>query len=75
MESEVTQMNLSMKQKQIYRHGTDVWLPGGVGVGVDCGCKLSQTGWINKRTDNGTQYPGINPVEKTLNKECVHACN
>ena len=32
----VTQMNFSMKQKQIHRHRIDLWLPRGRGLEVGC---------------------------------------
>ena len=36
----VTQMNFSMKQKQIHRHRIDLWLPRGRGLGEVWGGRL-----------------------------------
>ena len=79
----MTQMNISMGQKQTQTYRTDLWLPrergrgGGLGAGISK-CKLLYTEWINKAllhsTGNDTQYPVINHNGKEYEKEymCVY---
>ena len=77
-------MNLSMKQKQINRHRTDLRLPRPRGgrmeweLGVSR-CQLLYRKWINKALlysiGNYIQYPVINHDGKEHEKECVYMCN
>ena len=60
-----------MKQKQIHRHRTDLWLPRGRGAGGRMDwefgiskCKPLYTGWISNKvllysTGNYIQYPMV----------------
>ena len=80
-------MNLSMKQKQINRHRTDLWLPKarGGGRGMDwefvvSRCKLLYRKWINNKVllysiGDYIQYPVINHNGKEYEKECVYMYN
>ena len=84
----MTQMNLSLKQKQTRRERTDVWLPceKGLGGGVDwefgvSRCKQFYIGWINNKillysTGNYIQYLMINHNEKEYicKKKNVYMC-
>ena len=77
----MTQMNLSMKQKQTYRHreqtcGCQVGVKGWGGMEWEFGisrCKLLYIEWINNKvllycTGNYIQYPVINQNGKEKKK-------
>ena len=81
----MTQMNISMNQKQTQR--TDLWLPkrsGGEG-GKDwelviSRCKQLYREWINNKirlhsTEDYVQYPVINHNGKEYEKECIYMYN
>ena len=80
----MTQMNLSMKQKQTQRQRTDLWQPRGrrSGGGMDwefgiSRCKLLYRECINNKvllysTGNYIQYPVINHNGKEYEKECIY---
>ena len=80
----MTQMNLSIKQKQIHRHRTDLWLPRAEGLGKevdwDVGVsnyKLLHMEWINNKVllytiGNYIQYPMINHNGKEYEKKNVY---
>ena len=83
----MTQMNLSMKQKQTHRHREqtcDCQMAGGRrrmdwGFGVSR-CKLLHIGWINNTvllcsTWNYIQYPVINYNGKEYENKCVYIHN
>ena len=83
--SNMTQINISTKQKQTHRHRGQLWLPRGResggrnGVGVSR-CKLVYIEWINNkvllyRTGNYIQYPVINHNGKEYKKECMYMYN
>ena len=68
---------------QTYR--IDLWLPRGVGGGMDwefgvSRCKLVYIEWINNKvllysTGDYTQYPMINHNGKEYKKECIYMYN
>ena len=72
-------MNLSMKQKQAYRHREQTCGCQGGGMDWEFGisrCKLVYIGWINNKvllysTGNYIQYPVINHNRKEYEKEYV----
>ena len=80
----MTQMNLSMEQKQTHRHReqTSHAKGEGLGEGMDresgmSRCKLVYIGWINNKvllysTGNYIQYAVINHNGKEYEKECVY---
>ena len=81
----LTQMDLSIKQKQTHKHreqtcGCRRGGRGGGGMGWEFGisrCKLVYRGWINNKvllysTGNYIQYPVINHNGKECEKECVY---
>ena len=83
----MTQMKLSMKQKQTHRHkeqtcGSEGEEWGGGGMEWELGfsrCKLSYIEWINNKvllysTGNYIQYPVINHNGKEYEKECIYIC-
>ena len=83
--SNMTQINISTKQKQTHRHRGQLWLlrgresGGRNGVGVSR-CKLVYIEWINNkvllyRTGNYIQYPVINHNGKEYKKECMYMYN
>ena len=83
----MTQMNLSLKQKQTHRHREqtcDCQMAGGRRrMDWEFGasrCKLLYIGWINNTillcsTWNYIQYPVINYNEKEYENECVYIHN
>ena len=83
----MTQMNLSMKQKQTHRHREQTCgrQGGGGGGGMDwefgmSRYKLVYIGWKNNKallysTGNYIQYPGINHNGKDYEKECTYMSN
>ena len=83
----MTQMNVSMKQKQTYRHREQTWLPrgseGGGGLNwefVVSRCKLLYIECIHNKvllysTGNYIQYPVINHNGKEYEKECIYMYN
>ena len=78
-------MNLSTKQKQIYRHREQTCgCQGGVEVGEgwigSLGLTTTNIEWLNNKvllysTGNYIQYPGINQNGKEYKKECIYAYN
>ena len=80
----MTQINLSMKQKRTHRHREQTCSCGGWGgleweFGVSR-CKLLYIGWINNRvllysTGNSIQYPEIKHNGKEYKKECIYMYN
>ena len=82
----MTQMNLSMKQKQTHREQTCGWqgLGGGEGwmdweFGISR-CKLLYTEWLSNKvllysTGNYIQYPVINHNGKKYEKEGIYMYN
>ena len=81
----MTQINLSMKQKQTHRHRDQTCgCQGGgeVGGGMNwefgvSRCKLLHIEWINNKvllynTGNYIQYPGINHNGKEYKRECIY---
>ena len=79
----MTQMNLSMKQKETHRHREQACGYQGGGMDPEFGvgrCKLLHVEWITNKvllysTGNYIQYPGINPNEKEYKKECIYVYN
>ena len=74
----MTQMNLSMKQKQIHRQKTDLWFPRGA-IGWEFGisrCKLLYIGWINNTVLHRELHP--TSCDKHNGKEyermCIYVC-
>ena len=84
----MTQMNLSMRQKQNHglREQTGGCQGGGFGRGMEreagaSRCKLQyHTEWINNRIllyskENHVQYPTMNHNGKNTKKECMYVYN
>ena len=73
----MTQMNLSMKQKQIHRQKTDLWFPRGE-IGWEFGisrCKLLYTGWINSKVLHSELHPiSCNKHNGKEYEKNVHIC-
>ena len=75
----MTQINLSMKQKQTHRHGEQTCGCQGGGTEWEFGVRLSYIEWINNKvllysTGNYIQCPEINHNGKEYKKECIHIC-
>ena len=80
----MTQMNLSMKQKETHRHREQTYgcQGQGCGGGMDwefeiSRCKLLYREWINNKvllysTGNYIPYPVINHNGKEYEKECIY---
>ena len=72
----MTQINLSIKQKQTYK--TDLWLPRGKGSEGGIGhMGLTDINWYTwngqtARSYSTAQYPVINHNGKEYEKECIH---
>ena len=79
----MTQMNISMKQKQTHRHREQTCGCQGGGKDWEFGisrCKLLYIEWMNNKVllyskGNYIQYPGINHNEKEYEKEYIYMCN
>ena len=79
----MTQMNLSMKQKQTHRHSEQTYgcQGGGEQVGMDwefgiSRCKLLHLEWINNKvllysTGNYIQYLVVNHMENNIKNICI----
>ena len=78
----ITYTNELIYETDSQTQGTDLWLPGGGGGGMDwefgiSRCKLLYIGWITNKvllysTKNYIQYPMMNHNGKEYEKECIY---